>query len=87
MMRTFALIVALLGASGSVLAQQREIRQAQAGESCESKEAICNVGCLTNPLLPGQTICDGNCTRWGQICAKTGMWSDANKDIKGLPAR
>jgi hypothetical protein len=90
MTRTFALIVALLVASGSALAQKKEIRQAQAGESCEGKEAICSVLCLTNQItnpLPNQAICDGNCTRYGQICVKTGVWNDANKEIGGLPPK
>jgi hypothetical protein len=88
MMRTSALIVALLVASGSALAQKKEIRQAQAGESCEGKQAICSVSCstdqITNPV-PNPAICNANCTRYGQICVKTGVWSDANKEIGGLP--
>ena len=90
MLRTFALIVALLVASGSALAQKKEIRQAQAGESCESKEAMCSVECLnksiTNAMLV-PAICDGHCTRWRQICVETGVWSDTRKEISDLPLK
>jgi len=89
MMRTSALIAALVVASGSALAQ-KEIRQAKAGESCAGEEAMCSVECLnkqiTNAML-NQAICDGHCTRWGQICVKTGVWSDTNKAIGELPPK
>jgi hypothetical protein len=75
---------------GVAEAQQKEIRQAQPGESCLTKYNDCGDWCTKNRSAGSEKFsCDSECTRYRGNCQRTGVWSTAlgKVETRNLPEK
>lgn len=91
MFRTVAPIVAVMAiVSGSALAQQKQVRQARAGESCQASYYGCGNWCDDNRKTSIENKgCKSECAYYRGVCEKTGVWTTAlgKVEIRGLPPK
>ena len=83
-----ALVTALV-VSGAAFAQQKEIRQAKAGDSCRVSFNGCGEWCDKNKASISDRIdCKQSCSTYHSICTKTGTCSTplGKVEIRGLSA-